>query len=131
VAVEGRSESEVMAAQDQALQTIYHATKMLQTEKDSKCRLCKQFDETAEHNIPACPMLTKEQYIKRHDGLCAELHYNTCKEMWMQWDNQHWYDHVPKPVDTSRAGKVTTWWILQVQTDRTIPNKKTGHPNPW
>jgi hypothetical protein len=36
-------ESEIVAAQDQALQTKYHATKILQTEKDSKHRLCHQF----------------------------------------------------------------------------------------
>jgi hypothetical protein len=33
------TESEIVAAQDQALQTKYHATKILQTETDSKCRL--------------------------------------------------------------------------------------------
>jgi len=31
MAVEEKSESEIIAAQDQALQTKYHATKMLQT----------------------------------------------------------------------------------------------------
>jgi hypothetical protein len=34
------------------------------TEKDSKCRLCQQFDETIEHIISACPILAKEQDIK-------------------------------------------------------------------
>jgi hypothetical protein len=31
------TESEIVAAQDQALQTKYHATKILRTETDSKC----------------------------------------------------------------------------------------------
>jgi hypothetical protein len=31
--------SEIMAAQDQALQTEYHVTKILETETESKCRL--------------------------------------------------------------------------------------------
>jgi hypothetical protein len=53
-----------VAAQDQALQTKYYATKILNTETDSKCRLCHQFDETIDHIISAYP---KEQYIKRHD----------------------------------------------------------------
>jgi hypothetical protein len=35
------NESEIIAAQDQALQTKYHATKSLQTETDNKCRLWK------------------------------------------------------------------------------------------
>jgi len=35
----GGAESETTAAQDQALQTKYHVTKILCTETDSKCRL--------------------------------------------------------------------------------------------
>jgi hypothetical protein len=40
------TESEITAAQDDA-------TKILQTETDSKCRLCLQFDETVDHIITA------------------------------------------------------------------------------
>jgi len=36
--------SEIVAAQDQALQTKYYVTKILNTETDSKCRLCQQID---------------------------------------------------------------------------------------
>ena len=54
--------SEIIAAQDRTLQTKYHATKMLQTGTDSKCRLCKQFDEKVEHVVTACPILAKEQH---------------------------------------------------------------------
>ena len=44
-----KTESEIVAAQDQALQTKYYATNILSTETDSKCRLCEQFDETIGH----------------------------------------------------------------------------------
>jgi len=67
-------------------------------------------------------MLAKEQYIKRHDGVCAQLHFNICKETGVQLDKKHWYEHVPKSVETSQGGKVTIPWNQQVQTDRTIPN---------
>jgi hypothetical protein len=53
------TESEIVAAQDQALQTKYHATKILQTEKDSKCRLCHQFEERVDHIMSVCPILAK------------------------------------------------------------------------
>ena len=56
--------SEIVAAQDQMLQTKYYATKMFNKETDSKCRLCQQFDETIDHIISACAILAKEQYIK-------------------------------------------------------------------
>jgi hypothetical protein len=62
--LKAETESEIVAAQDQVLQTKYYATKILNTEINSKCRLCQQFDETVEHIISACPVLAKEQYIK-------------------------------------------------------------------
>ena len=64
--LKGETESEIVVAQDQALQTKYYATKILNTETDNKCRLCQQFDETIDHIISAFPILAKEQYTKRH-----------------------------------------------------------------
>jgi hypothetical protein len=46
-----------------AAQTKYYVTKILQTETDSKCRSCQQFEETAEHIISAHPVLAKEHYV--------------------------------------------------------------------
>ena len=66
-ALKTETESEIVAAQNNALQTKYYATKILSTETDSKCRLCEQFDETIDRIISACPILAKEQYTKRHD----------------------------------------------------------------
>jgi hypothetical protein len=68
--------------------------------------------------------LAKEQYIKRHDSVCAQLHFNIRKETAVQLDKKHRYEHVPKSVETSQAGKVTVLWNQQVQTDRTVPNNK-------
>ena len=51
--------------------------------------------------------------------------YNICKETGVQLDKKHWYEHVPKSVETSQGGKVTILWNQQVQTDRNIPNNKT------
>jgi hypothetical protein len=58
--LKGETESEIVAAQDQALQTEYHATKILQTETDSKCRLCHRFEAIVDHIMSACPVLAKE-----------------------------------------------------------------------
>jgi hypothetical protein len=99
--------SEMVAAQDQAIQTKYYTMKILNTETDSKCRLCQQFDETIDHIISACPILAKGQYIKRHDRVCAQLHFNICKETGVQFDKKHWYEHVPKSVETGQGGSVT------------------------
>ena len=31
----------------------------------------------------------------------AQLHFNTCKEIWVKLDNEQWYDHVPKIIKKS------------------------------
>jgi hypothetical protein len=59
--LKAESESEIVATQDQVLQMKYYATKILNMETDSKCRLCHQFDETIDI-MSACPLLAKEQY---------------------------------------------------------------------
>jgi hypothetical protein len=63
--------------------------------------------------------------MKRHDRLCAQLHFNICKEPGVQLDEKHWYEHVPKSVETGQGGNVTILWNKQVQTNRTIPNNKS------
>jgi hypothetical protein len=83
-------ESEIVVAQDQTLNTKNYATKILHAETDSKCRLCQQFDETMDHMTSACPILAKEQYVKRHDRVSAQIHFNICKEIGVQLDKKHW-----------------------------------------
>jgi hypothetical protein len=67
-------------AQDQVLHTKYQATKLLQTGTVNKCRICKQFYETVEQIILACPVMPKEQPVKRHERVLAQLHFNTSTE---------------------------------------------------
>ena len=122
--LKAETESEIVAAQDQALNTKYYATKILHTQTDSKCRLCQQFNGTIDHIISACPLLAKEQYVKRHDKVSGQTYFNTCKETGVQLEKNYWYEHVPKSVVTNQGGKVPILWNEQVQTDRTIPNNK-------
>ena len=68
--------------------------------------------------------MAKKQYIKRHNKVCAQLHFNICKETGEQLDKKHCYEHVPNSVETGQEGNVTILWNQQVQTDRTIPNNK-------
>ena len=66
----------------------------------------------------------KEQYMKRHDRVCAQLHFNICNEKGVKLDSEHSYEHVPTLVETSPERKVTVLWSKQVRSDRTIPNNK-------
>jgi hypothetical protein len=37
-------------------------------------QIFQQYDETVDHIISPCPTLAKEQYVKRHGRLSAQLH---------------------------------------------------------
>ena len=84
--LKAENESEILAAQDQVINTKYYTTKILHTERDSKCRLCQQLDEKIDHIISASPILAKEQYVKRHDKVSAQIHFNICKETGLKLD---------------------------------------------
>ena len=60
-----------------------------------------------EHIISARPILAKEKYVKRRDRECAQLNFNIRREIGVKLDDKHWYDRVPKSVETSHEGKVT------------------------
>ena len=55
VDIKGETESTIVAAQDQAISTNYFKNKILKEEIESKCRLCKQHEETIEHLTSGCP----------------------------------------------------------------------------
>jgi leucyl aminopeptidase len=44
------------------------------------------------------------------------------KKTGLKLDTEHWYEHVPKSVETSHLGKISILWYQQVQTARNIPN---------
>ena len=77
IELKAETESEIVAAQDQALQMKYYATKIFSTETDSKCRLCQKFDETIDHIISACTILAKEQYTKKDMIVCVPTFTST------------------------------------------------------
>jgi hypothetical protein len=68
--------------------------------------------------------MAKEKYMKIHDGLCTQIHFNICKKALEKVEDGHWYEHVPKPVETSYEDKVTVLWNQQVKTDRTCRKNK-------
>ena len=47
--IKGETESTIVAAQDQGISTNYFKNKILKEEIESKCRLCKQHEETIDH----------------------------------------------------------------------------------
>jgi len=50
--IKGETESTIVAAQDKAISKNYFKNKVLKEEIESKCRLCKQYEETLNLGMP-------------------------------------------------------------------------------
>ena len=72
--IKGETESTIVAAQDQAISINYFKNKIFKEETESKCRLCKQHEETIDHLTSGCPILAKNEYLMRHNKVCTHLH---------------------------------------------------------
>ena len=118
--LKAETESLIVAAQDQALNTRYRERKIHKKHVNSKCRICHQFEETIEHITSGCPILAQKDYIERHDRVCTQLHYSLCKEYGIEVDADKWYEHKPKNTATTRDGETTILWNFPIRTDRTV-----------
>ena len=57
--------------------------------------------EKMDRIITACRMLAKERYIKSQDKVCAQPHFNLCKESGVKLEDKCRYELVPKLVNKS------------------------------
>jgi hypothetical protein len=89
----------------------------LKKETESKCRLCKQHEETIDHLTSECSILAKKEYLMRHDKVCTHLHYAICKALGIETADK-WYTHMPKPA--YEEGDVTVLLNQAVHTDREV-----------
>jgi len=63
-----------------------------------------------DHIVSACPILAEEQYIQRHDRMCAELHLTYAREYGVKLDIEVWYENVTKFLDSSHDVRETVLW---------------------
>jgi hypothetical protein len=106
-----------VAAQDQEISTNNFKRKILKEENESRCRLCKEYEETTDHLTSGCPILAKNEYIIRHDKVCTHLHYSICKTLIIE-TTENWYSHISKSV--CQHEDITVLWNQGVQTDREV-----------
>jgi hypothetical protein len=56
------------------------------------------------------PNIGKRTIHKTDIIVCTQIHFNICKGTGVKLDKEHWYEYVPKSVETSHEGKVTILW---------------------
>ena len=58
------------------------------------------------HRISMTNIDKRTIHKKKHDRVCAQLHFKICKETGVKFRQKHWYEHVPVSVETSQEDKV-------------------------
>ena len=112
------TESRLKAAQDNAIRTNHIKARIDKTQKNIKCRLCGDRDETINHIISECRKLAQRKYKARHDWVSKVIHWEMCKKFKLDHTNK-WCMHNPAPVLENDSHKFL--WDFNIQTDHLIP----------
>ena len=115
------TEALICAAQDQALATKAHATYILKTSQDPKCRMCKNKDETVSHLLTGCSKLAPTEYIRRHNEVARLVHRNICESYNIEVRRPRW-KHEPEAVTENQEVKIL--WDFDIRTDRHITARR-------
>ena len=119
--IKSETEGLIIAAQDQSLMTKQYQSEIIKNGANPKCRLCNEYNETIDHIVSGCPVLTKSEFMQRHDQAASYMHWKVCKEFGLPAADT-WYNHNPETVISS--GQVTLIWDMQIHTDKEIKANK-------
>jgi hypothetical protein len=100
--IKGETESTIVAAQYQTISTNYFKNTILEEEPESKCRLCKQHEETIDHLTSGCLILLRNEYLIRHDKVCTHLHHSLCKAVGIETTDKWYTQTCPSQCMTRR-----------------------------
>ena len=107
------TESQLIAAQNNAIRTNQIKARIHKTQQNSKCKLCGDRDETLNHIISECSKLAQKEYKTRYDWGCKVIHWELNKKFKFDLANK-WYMYNPTAVlenDTNFYGTLTYWRI--------------------
>ena len=94
-----------MVAQNSAIRTNNIKARIDKTQQNSKCRLCRDRDETINHIKSEYSKLAGKEYKTRHDWMGKVIHWEMCKKFKFDHANK-WYTHNPAPVLENDAHKL-------------------------
>ncbi|XP_053149009.1 uncharacterized protein LOC128343627 isoform X2 [Hemicordylus capensis] len=113
------TEGLILAAQEQALRTNAIRAKVEKSTTNSKCRLCKEANETVDHLISCCKKIAQTDYKQRHDKVAGMMHWNICKKYKLPVA-KNWWDHQIEKVEENEDVKIL--WGFRLQTDKHLPH---------
>ena len=84
---------------------------------DSKCRLCKESDETVDHILSSCKKIAQTDYKIQHNTVVKMIHWNICKNYHITTTN-NWWEHIVDKVVENENVKIL--WDFRIQTDKIL-----------
>eukprot|EP00112_Aurelia_sp_Birch-Aquarium-sp1_P003300 Seg1367.7 transcript_id=Seg1367.7/GoldUCD/mRNA.D3Y31 product="Retrovirus-related Pol polyprotein from type-1 retrotransposable element R2" pseudo=true protein_id=Seg1367.7/GoldUCD/D3Y31 len=115
------TESLILAAQEQALNTNSIKARIYRLQENDKCRLCGAAVENVTHIISGCKKLAQKEYKRRHDKVASFIHWLLCKKYDLKY-TEKLYQHQPAPVVENDRHKLL--WDFSMQTDRVIEHRR-------
>ena len=88
---------------------------------DPKCWFYEKIEETVDHLVSGCPIMTPHEYLQRHDRVGQCIHWKICQHYNAQYAKS-WYEHMPQKVVEAKSA--TVLWDFSIHTDRTIQASK-------
>ena len=120
---EERTESTIIAAQDQALFTRNMRKTVYGENVHSTCRVCGSADETVAHIVAECQKVAQKEYKQlRHDNVAKLIHWKLC-EKWGFEKSDQWYTHKPEKALESEECKIL--WDFPIQTEKTLEHNRS------
>ena len=115
------TESLILAAQEQALNTNSVKARIYHLQENDKCRLRGDASKNVTHIVSGCKKLAQKEYKRRHDKVACFIHWLSCKKYDLEHTNK-WYQHQPAPVVENKRYKLL--WDFSIQTDRVIEHRR-------
>ena len=108
-------ETEVLqiTAQNNAIKTNYVRAKIDQTQRNIKCRLCEERDETINLVVSESSKLAQKDYQSRYDWVGKVIHCELCKRLKF-YQTSKWHMHIPESVLENEAYKILRDFEIQI-----------------
>ena len=116
-----QTESQIIAAQYQALSTNHRKAKIEHLRESATCRMWKTRDETVTHIISECSKLAQTDYKAQHHRVASAVHWSIMKAHGLT-HTKSCYDHRADKVVGNEDVKVL--WDFNIQANKFIEARR-------
>ena len=92
-----KTESLIVAAQNQSIRTNLVKARIDKSQGDSLCRMCRKVGESIDHVVSGCSKLAQKEYKRRHDNLGKIVYWKFPKKCNFEAGDKP-YEHEPESV---------------------------------